>query len=111
MFYGIAEKDFWEMTILELERAIKSQQKIDDFRRREKANFDYRLADLIGRSISRIYNSNNKMPPISEVYPELFSSEEIQEAKRQQQEELSILRFKQFVYSHNKNYVGGKQDG
>ena len=31
---------------------------------RKKASFDYILADLVGRSISRVYNSANKYPPI-----------------------------------------------
>lgn len=63
------------MTIAELERAIDSKKRVQKQQAQEKANYDYILADLIGRSISRIYNSSNKMPDISAVYPTLFDSQ------------------------------------
>ena len=42
----------------------------------EKATYDYILADLIGKSVSRLYSSSNTMPDIAEVYPSLFDSKE-----------------------------------
>ena len=74
--YGISENEFWNMTLSELTRAIESKKRVDKVRLQEKANFDYILANLIGKSISRIYSSSNKMPDISEVYPTLFDSKE-----------------------------------
>lgn len=62
------------------------------------------LADLIGKSISRIYNSANKFPDISEEYPSLFDSIEIQEKKQERKDELSALRFKLFAESFNKKF-------
>ena len=71
---------------------------------KDKATFDYLLADLIGKSVSRIYNSSNKLPDISEQYPSLFDSIEIQEKKQERKDELSALRFKLFAESFNKKF-------
>lgn len=89
------------MTIAELNRAIESKKRIKSLEDKEKALSDYILADLIGKSISRIYSSSARYPDISEVYPTLFDSEEIQEQKQKQKDELSALRFRQFAQAHN----------
>lgn len=89
------------MTIAELNRAIESKKRIKTLEDKEKAVFDYTLAELIGRSISRIYSSSARYPDISEVYPSLFDSVEIQEQKQKQKDELSALRFRQFAQAHN----------
>lgn len=102
--YGISEYDFWNMTIAELTRAIASKKRIQKQQAQEKASFDYILADLIGRSISRLYSSSATVPEIAEVYPSLFDSKEIEEEKQEKRNELSILRFKQFAQSYNKKF-------
>lgn len=99
---GISEWDFWDMTLAELERLIESKARVKKREEQERASFDYILADLIGRSISRIYSSSAKMPEMNEVYPSLFDSQEIQEKKQDKQDELSALRFKQFAQAYNK---------
>lgn len=99
---GITEADFWEMTLAELKRAIDSKKRVKIREDKERASFDYILANLIGKSISRIYSSSNNMPDISEVYPSLFDSKEIQEARFEKQQELSALRFRQFAQAFNK---------
>lgn len=102
--YGLKESEFWDMTIAELQRAVESKKRLLEREAKERATFDYLLADMIGRSVARIYNSSNKMPTIAEVYPALFDSEEL-EAKRQEKiDELSVLRFKQFTQSYNKKF-------
>lgn len=105
---GISEQDFWNLTIAELVRAIESKKRVAkaqaEAQAKERAGFDYILADLIGRSISRIYNSANKMPTIQEVYPSLFDSKEIEEKKAARKNELSALRFRQFANSFNKRF-------
>ena len=55
------------------------------------------MADLIGRSIARIYSSSNEMPKISDVYPSLFSEAEISEKQQERAAELSAMRFKKFA--------------
>lgn len=101
------------MTLAELERAINSKKRIKKQQDQEKAAFDYILADLIGRSVARIYSSSARVPEITEVYATLFDNQEIQEKKQAQLEELSALRFKQFAQAYNKkfNKEVGKNDG
>ncbi len=101
------------MTYAELERFAASKKRVKEIQDRERASFDYILADLIGRSVARIYNSSNKMPAISEAYPSLFSVEVEQEAIQKRTDELSALRFIQFAKSFNDNFkneeVGKKE--
>ena len=110
MDYGISEYDFWEMTLAELVRAIESKKRLQKDSLREKATFDYTLAELIGRSVARVYNSANTMPEIANVYPTLFDSKEIEEKKQEKQDELSVARFKQFAQSHNMRFKGGAKE-
>lgn len=102
--YGISEADFWNMTIAELERQISSIKRKQKEQLQEKASFDYILADLIGRSIARVYNSSNHLPEIGEVYPTLFDTKAIEEKKQEKKDELSALRFKQFAASFNSRF-------
>lgn len=95
------------MTIGEINRAIESKERMLKMKAQERASYDYILANLIGRSISRIYSSSAKMPAISEAYPTLFDSEEIEQKKQEKQNELSAIRFKQFASSYNKKFKGG----
>lgn len=92
------------MTLAEIIRYIDSRKRIQKLEAQEKATFDYQLADLIGRSISRIHSSQNKMPSIAEAYPALFDSEEIEAKKQEKKDEISVARFKQFAQAHNKKY-------
>ena len=101
---GIKEQDFWFMTCGEVARAIESHNRCYKAESREKACYDYVLADLIGRSIARLHSSSAKMPELYECYPSLFDSREIQEQKAEKQAELSAIRFRQFANSHNKRF-------
>lgn len=100
------------MTLAELERAIKSVKRVRLAEAKQKANFDYTLADLIGRSISRIYSNSAQYPDISEVYPSIFDSAEIEDIKQAKKDELSAIRFKQFAQNFNNKFLtgGGKTD-
>lgn len=92
------------MTLAELIRLMESKKRVMLNEAREKASYDYKLADLIGRSVARIYSSSNRLPDISQIYPNLFDSEEIEELKQENKDKASALRFKQFASSFNKNY-------
>jgi hypothetical protein len=102
MSYGITERDFWQMSIAEIERAITAKKKAEQ----RKASFDYVLADLIGRSVARAYNSENTMPTLAQAYPTLFDRQEEEIALQKARDELSVLRFKQFANSINKKKGG-----
>lgn len=92
------------MTIGEVIRVIESKKRVKKIEAQEKASYDYILADLIGKSISRVYHSSNKLPEIYEAYPTLFDSQELQEKKQEKINELSVIRFRQFAASHNKRF-------
>lgn len=88
-----------------------SRHRVQRERLQETTTLHYTLADLIGRSVSRIYNSSNTMPDISEVYPTLYDSEQMKQRKQEKQAELSALRFKQFAQSFNQKFnKEGKED-
>lgn len=95
------------MTFAELIRVFKSKNRTDKAKAQERASFDYLLADLIGRSVARVYSSSARMPDISEIYPSLFDSEEVQKKRQEQKDQLSILRFKHYAENHNKKLKGG----
>ena len=92
------------MTIAEITRMAKSKQRTTITASKERAMFDYLLADLIGKSVSRIYSNSARMPELYEVYPSLFEQEDIEEKKQEQRDALSALRFKQFAQSYNKRF-------
>lgn len=108
--YGITEERFWNMTLAELGREIESRKRTHIEQAKEKASFDYILADLIGRSIARIHSSSNKIPTLAEAYPSLFVADEIQEAQQKKKDEVSIMRFKLFAASFNKRFEGGSNE-
>lgn len=92
------------MSLAEVNRAIQSKQRVMKANQKQQAIFDYTLADLIGRSIARIHNSNATMPSLAAAYPSLFDVVEEQEKIQEQKNELSALRFKLFAQSYNKNF-------
>lgn len=92
------------MTLAEINRRVDSYNRKYKIEQQEIATHNYILADLIGRSVSRVYHSANHMPDICEVYPTLFDSKEMEEKRAEQKAELSALRFKQFAKAYNKKY-------
>lgn len=101
MDYGIKEDEYWNMTLAEAIRAIECAKRREKREAQERAAMDYILADMFGRSIARLYSSSNHMPQLYEVYPSLFDSEEMEEKRQQQKDQLSMLRLKQFAAAHN----------
>lgn len=102
--YGITEAQFWDMTIAELIRAVESKKRVNKAQEQKQAAFDYILADIIGRSVARVFDSNNTIPDIAEVYPALFNTEEVSEQRQAKNDELSAARFRQFAQAHNSNF-------
>lgn len=92
------------MTLAELNRAFASKRRVMKQQAQERASYDYILADLIGRSIGRLYSSSTTLPEISAVYPTLFDSQEVAEKRAEKNAEVSALRFRQFANSFNKRF-------
>ena len=96
------------MTIAEINRAIESKARVKRQEARERAQYDYILGDLIGRSMARLYGSSNKYPALADAYPSLFVEEK--EALEEERNNISILRFKQFAQNHNKRFEEANKD-
>ena len=92
------------MTLGELQRLFEAKQEAYKARAREKAENTYILAGLIGINFSRIFDASVEIPPIEEVYPDLFDAEQAKEEKENKKQELSVLRFKQFAQTFNKKF-------
>lgn len=97
------------MTLAELQRRFESYKRIRESQQREKANFDYILADLIGISIGRIYDKHAHYPKIEEVYTALFIEEVDSERKQEEKDKKNIARFREFANSFNKRWEEAKE--
>ena len=104
--YGISEFEFWEMTPAEIERHMKSRNRVRKIEAQQRATFDYVLASLISRGTAIIMGSKETFPKLEEAYPDLFDDlqKEREEKIVQQKMELSALRFKQFAQSYNSKF-------
>lgn len=92
------------MTIAELNRVLTSRNRVKQQEAKERAYFDYILADMVGRSISRVYSKKGKMPEIHEVYPNLFNKQEIEQKNIEHKQRLFALKLKEFANFHNAKY-------
>ena len=103
--WGLSEREFWNMTIGELDRYVSSKQRQQEFRLKERATMDYTLALLIGRAF-RGSDEENPFPELYEVYPNLFFEDLVKRDKEKQerQDELSAIRFIQFAESFNSKF-------
>ena len=92
------------MTIAELNRVLASRNRVKQQEAKERAYFDYILADIIGRSISRVYSKKGKLPEISDIYPNLFNKEEIKQKQAEHKARMFALKLKEFANFHNAKY-------
>jgi hypothetical protein len=94
------------MTLAEVKRAVKSRIRVKKMEAKERATFDYILANLIGASVGCVLDSNTTFPPIEEVYGSLFEDEvkKKEEAKIDKQTQLFIARLKAYANFHNKKF-------
>lgn len=71
---------------------------------KQKAQYDYALANLIGISSARMMSSEVHYPAIEDVYPNLFEKPTENETIAVQEEvatQNSINRFMEFAMKHN----------
>lgn len=106
---GLAESDFWEMTKAEIERYMEGAV----WRMRMQAQFDYKLADLIGVSVGRLIDNNIEMPEVQRAYSVIFD-DETPEAKEEREQtakmESSINNFLAFANRHNAKLSKGVEN-
>ena len=100
--YGITEEKFWDMTFAEIERAIKSANRVRKLQAQEQATYDYILANLITKGVSKVLGDKGSYPSIEEAYPGVF--DDVIAKAEEHRMNLSALRFKQFAQSYNSNF-------
>lgn len=98
---GIPEREFWNMTLGEVIRAMESHNRRERLRAKERAARDYRLAELIGASVSRLFGG--KYPSIQDAYPGLFEP-----ADRRQDWRVAKERLMDYAARHNQRRKEGK---
>lgn len=102
---GLSEREFWEMTIGELNRYVDSRHRVELEEAKEKASLNYVHALLVGKAVAACLDGGVQYPSIHEIYPQLFKpSITAETSKRERQDELSALRFEQFAESFNRNF-------
>lgn len=74
--YGMNINAFYRYTIFEIKTYLnaKIEKENDEFK--NQAIVSYRLADMIGASVARLFSKQAKFPKIEKVYPGIFESEE-----------------------------------
>lgn len=97
------------MTLAEVQRKFESYKRMRELQQKEKATFDYILADLIGISIGRIYDKHTHYPKIEDVYPALFTEEVDSEKEQEEKDKKNIARFREFANSFNKRWEEAKE--
>ena len=81
---------------------MESHSRRERQRIKERAAWDYRMAELIGASVSRLFGG--KYPPIQDAYPGLF-----EEADRRQDWRIAKDRLLAYAAQHNrKRQKGGE---
>lgn len=97
------------MTIAEIQRWIEGAT----WRLKNKAVFDYQLADLIGISSARMLSKDVTLPTIEEVYPSLFEAKEKEEEGPTVKDDIMTIsqnRFLAFARAHNARMQKGVDD-
>lgn len=107
---GLSEWQFWDMTLAELDRYAESFKRVQKRKTQEKAFADYRLADLIGFSMARLYSKTAKYPEIYDVYPAIFDKDAILEAKEKKRNADVDSWLRNFAESFNKSKIGEGKD-
>lgn len=97
------------MSLAEINRQVDSFNRVYKNKLRERAVMDYKLADLICISVSRLMSSENNMPQFYEVYSDLLEKEGVEQMKQEQLDKLSVARFMTYAAAHNLKFKGGQR--
>ena len=107
--YGISIFDYWNMTIKEINQFIKSIQLIE----KQKIQEIYLQASLQANFVGYILNGE-KVPPIQEVFPEIYQDLIEQDQKRQQELALALYKEQMIDWANavnKKQRAKQKKDG
>ena len=80
------------------------------WRIKQKAQFDYALANLIGISSARMMSSDVEYPPIEDAYPNLFDKPKEEDEPEDIVVQNSVNRFMEFALRHNAMMKGENKE-
>lgn len=80
------------------------------WRMKQKAQFDYALANLIGISSARMMSSDVNYPPIEDAYPTLFEKTKEEDEPEDIVVQNSVNRFMEFALRHNAMMKGENKE-
>lgn len=92
------------MTVGEVSRAISSFERVEKYKQKKQAMFDYTLANLVRITIGQLNSNSISYPSIYNAYPSLFDGKAIEEQQQEQRMKDSINRFMAFKEKNNAKY-------
>lgn len=90
--YGLTVFDFWNMTLKEITLFIQGIQKQENMKRQDY----YLQASLIANFIGFVINGK-PIPPIHQVFPELYQEEQIKQEKEEREYKAMMLYKEQML--------------
>ena len=99
---GINAREYWLYTIEEINMTIMGYRK----RLATQATLDYKQADLMASSLSRLMDKNAKFPSISQAYPGLIEPERPQEEDKEKQLAKTKAWLVQYAMANNARRTG-----
>ena len=99
------------MTLEEIIESVEAYKNRQEYRLKERALMDYKLAQCISDNIASLLDKKNKAPEFFNVYSELFEKEskELEKQKTENEIEINKQRMRDFANFHNKNLKGKEE--
>lgn len=107
---GIDPLRFWDMTLWELERAMKAKQKQQKQELQTRAFIAYQQAGVTAALMARAWGSKQKVPELSTVFPGLFPADE-QDGRQSRQQDWRIMKARMEAYAEARRKWGEQQNG
>lgn len=96
------------MTIGEIIRRVQSYNRTKMDNLKEKASFDYVLANTIANLIGHVLGDKTEPPKIEDIYPTLFKKEKDENEMVQETAKKDIAKVMAFAAAFNKKFEGGQ---
>lgn len=97
------------MDLREIKLAINERIKKENERAKEEAFYYYRLSDLVGLSIGRMFDKKNKFPDIEDAFPSIFDENYLQDKKARDLKN-NLIRFAEAHNEHRHAIENQKQN-
>lgn len=96
------------MSIGEVSRRVASYNRVKIDNMKEKASFDYLLANTIASLMGHVLGDKGEPPKIEDIYPTLFKEQKTEEEQVQETAKKDITKVLAFAAQFNKRFEGGQ---